>query len=404
MKLEQKHNIEQERIIPGPEHPVRIGISGSYGGMNLGDEAILQMITAELRRRFSAEIVVFSKNPENTVDHHDVERVLPVRELSRAEATGEIESLDLFILGGGGLLYDGDARHYLREVQIAKESGVPTMTWTIGAGPLDNPEDQRAVRRALSRADAVVVRDERDRRLLQDVGITRDISVTADPAFLMRPEPFTLDMLKGAGIDPDTCLIGLCIREPGPAAPNLAVEHYHSLLANAADFLVNRMNATVVFVPMERDQSDLQHAHGVISQMAAPQKARILCGEFTAGQVLGFMSHLEFAVGMRLHFLIFAALAGVPFVPLPYASKVEGFINELGISASRIQDLTAGRLLANIDHAWDERGELRSRVESRLPSLVERAGKTIDLAADLVRSSRLSTPRKAQMASAINLD
>jgi len=30
--------------------PYRIGITGSYGGLNLGDEAILQSIIAELRR------------------------------------------------------------------------------------------------------------------------------------------------------------------------------------------------------------------------------------------------------------------------------------------------------------------------------------------------------------------
>jgi polysaccharide pyruvyl transferase CsaB len=378
-------SLEQERISS-------IGISGSYGGMNLGDEAILQAITSELRRRLPVEIVVFGMDPEETVALHDVERSLPVRELSRAEVTEEVERLDLLVLGGGGLLYDGEARRYVREMEIAGELGIPVMTWAIGTGPLEDREDQRAVRRALNRADAIVVRDERDRRLLQDVGVARDVSVTADPALLMRPEPFTPEMLRGEGIVPGARLIGLSVREPGPAAPNLEVEHYHSLLANAADFLVDRIGATVVFVPMERRQSDLQHAYGVVSRMAAPQNARILCGEYTPGQVFGLMSHLEFAIGMRLHFLIFAALAGVPFVPLPYASKVEGFVNGLGIAALPVQDLDAGRLLARIDGAWDMRGELRSRVKERLPPLIERASKTVDLAAALVRNAVVANP------------
>jgi polysaccharide pyruvyl transferase WcaK-like protein len=145
------------------------------------------------------------------------------------------------------------------------------------------------------------------------------------------------------------------------------------------------MEATVVFVPMERHNSDLQRSHGVVSRMAAPHKARILRGEYTPRQVLGFMSHVEFAVGMRLHFLIFAALAGVPFVPLPYASKVEGLVDELGILALPFQDLTMGPLLAHIDRAWDRRDELRTRVGEHLPALVERASKTVDSAATLVR-------------------
>jgi hypothetical protein len=66
---------------------------------------------------------------------------------------------------------------------------------------------------------------------------------------------------------------------------------------------------------------------------------RFLRGEYTPGQVLRFMGYLEFAAGMRLHFLIFGALAGFPFVPLPYASKVEGFVEELGIPARPFRDL-----------------------------------------------------------------
>ncbi len=47
-----------------------IGISGSYGGLNLGDEAILQSITSELRSRLPVEITVFSPNAEDTLRRH----------------------------------------------------------------------------------------------------------------------------------------------------------------------------------------------------------------------------------------------------------------------------------------------------------------------------------------------
>src|SRR5687768_1699204 len=81
----------------------RVGISGSYGGLNLGDEAILEAIITELRRALPVEITVFSRHPEDTLARHHVERAVPVRELSRYEVLPEIERLDLFILGGGGI-------------------------------------------------------------------------------------------------------------------------------------------------------------------------------------------------------------------------------------------------------------------------------------------------------------
>src|SRR3954447_922207 len=88
---------------------LRIGISGSYGGMNLGDEAILAGILSQLRDSISAEVTVFSRNPRDTLARHAVERALPVRELTRREIVPEIERLDLLVLGGGGILYDRDA-------------------------------------------------------------------------------------------------------------------------------------------------------------------------------------------------------------------------------------------------------------------------------------------------------
>lgn len=43
--------------------PYRIAISGSYGGMNLGDEAILEGILSGLRGAVPAHVTVFSRNP-----------------------------------------------------------------------------------------------------------------------------------------------------------------------------------------------------------------------------------------------------------------------------------------------------------------------------------------------------
>src|SRR5690606_13383256 len=106
---------------------IRIGISGSYGGMNLGDEAILEGILGELRASIDADITVFSKNPKDTLARHDVERSVSPATMTRRERIPEIEQLDLFVLGGGGILYDAHAEEYLREVTIANQLGVPVL-------------------------------------------------------------------------------------------------------------------------------------------------------------------------------------------------------------------------------------------------------------------------------------
>src|ERR1700730_3388227 len=112
-------------ITPASDRVYKIGISGSYGGLNLGDEAILQSIVAQLRAAAPCDITVCSRDAQDTAARHKVERTVAVRDLSRDEVLPEIAGLDLFILGGGGILYDAAAQGYLRQEALAQEHHVP---------------------------------------------------------------------------------------------------------------------------------------------------------------------------------------------------------------------------------------------------------------------------------------
>jgi len=374
----------------------KIGITGSYGGLNLGDEAILQSILTQLRQEVpDAEITVFSRDAEDTKRRHKVERAVPVRKLSRAEVVPEVERLDLLLFGGGGILYDADARTYLREVLVAKEHGVPVMLYAVGAGPLGDPNVQKAVREALEGVAAITVREKSAQQLLEEAGVRREVVVTADPALLLKPEPLPRNVLKIEGLDGKRKLIGMSVREPGVAAPDLDPNVYHGLLANAADFMVDRFDADVVFVPMEASVLDSQHSHAVIARMLRAQRARVLNGEYTSGQVLSLMSHFSFVVGMRLHFLIFAALRSVPFVALPYAGKVAGFLEDLNMPAPPLNLVNPGRLCAHLDESWDERRALRATINKSLPALQERSRKTIQIALEVLNKGKTLAVVKA---------
>ncbi len=351
----------------------RIGISGSYGGMNLGDEAILEGILSGLRASVPAEVTVFSMNPADTLARHRVEHAVPVRTLTRKEVSPALKGLDLLILGGGGILFDGEAETYLREVLLAHEMGIPVLLYAISAGPLATSASRRAVRDALNVAPSTVitVRDRQGYRLLEDVGVTQEIHLAADPAFLLEPEELPLPALEAEGVRFDRPVVGFSVREPGPAAPDIEPEQYYALLANAADFVVERFDGEVVFVPMEK--FDVQHSHGVVAHMRYPERAEILKRRYTSRQILDLMGRFDFAVGMRLHFLIFAALRGTPFSPLPYASKVSGLIEDLQMDTPPLGSIGIGQLIGRIDRKWDTRDAVRAKINERLPELRRRA-------------------------------
>ncbi len=367
------------------QRPYRVGISGSYGGLNLGDEAILRGMVSELRRALPVEITVFSRDAEDTRQRHaEVARVVPVRKLSRDEVLPEVQRLDLFVLGGGGILFDGEAQIFLREVMLAHEHGVPVMIYAISAGPLRDPAVQRVVREALARAAVVTVRERGARQILEDVGVHREILVTGDPALLLKPDTLPREALKREGLDTGRQLVGMSVREPGAAAPEISEQLYHRLLADAADFMVDRYDADIVFVPMEPRMLDVQHCHAVVAQMLRAQRASVLKGAYTSSQLLALTRHFAFAVGMRLHFLIFASLQNVPFVALPYAPKVAGFLEDLQIETPPLAQVNAGRLIAYIDHAWDHRRQLQSRIKRAVPQLQARARQSNEIAVRLL--------------------
>jgi polysaccharide pyruvyl transferase CsaB len=356
---------------------LRIGISGSYGGMNLGDEAILDGILNQLRATVPADITVFSRNTSDTMARHQTEHVVAVRQLTRKEITPEVQKLDILILGGGGILYDQDAETYLREVFIAQQFKIPVAIYAISAGPLTRPAAREAVKLALNAAAVITVRDRQGYRLLEDVGVTRDIHLTADPALLLEPEELAIERLKAEGVQFDRHLVGFSVREPGPAAPDIDPEDYYALLADAADFVVERLDADVVFVPMEA--TDVRHSHAVVAHMKNAERSEILKRQYSPEQILDLVGRFEFVVGMRLHFLIFAALRGTPFTALPYASKVMGLLDDLGIETPPLGSIGIGQLLARIDRSWDKREEIRTAIKRQLPALQARARRTNEI-------------------------
>lgn len=179
-----------------------IGLLGSYGGLNIGDEAILTSILATLREAVPfAEVVVFSRDAAHTRGAHLADRVIDARR-GRCDAVNEeIAGLDVLVLGGGGLLYDREATEYLRHMRTAHRNGVPTVGYALGVGPLTTAEDRGAVREVVSVMTRVTVRDEESKRVLEEVGIERPIEVVADPALLLSPAPFPADQLSRDGVD-----------------------------------------------------------------------------------------------------------------------------------------------------------------------------------------------------------
>ncbi len=355
-----------------------VGVLGSYGGRNVGDEAILTALLDSVRAgRPDTRFVVFSRSPQHTRRVHPDVEVVGWEGVCREGISAHLRRLSVLVLGGGGILYDTEARRYLRTARTAQELGVPVFTYAVGAGPLTDESDCAWVRTVLSDAVEVTVRDEESKLVLEEAGLDRPVLVTADPALLLEPGGRGAALLRAEAVPRGVRLVGMSVREPGRAAEHLDEEGYHQLLASVGDFLVHRLDAHVVFVSMER--GDIRHAHAVASRMAEADRCTVLHGDHGPQEVLDIVKQLDLAVGMRLHFLIFAALAGIPLLPLPYAGKVFDFAQQVGAPALRgVVRETSGLLLAEVDRLWDERRARVADTAVRTAAMRLRAAQTAE--------------------------
>lgn len=218
------------------------------------------------------------------------------------------------------------------------------MIFVVGAGPLKEHAVQEHVQKSMDAASVVTVRDHPSLRVLEETGVKRTTMITPDPALLLTPEPLSAEVLQTKGITHRRRLVGLSVLKPEVAASDIREEHHHKLIANAADYLIERYDFDVVFVPMEL-KFDLHQAHSIIAKMIWPDHASIMQGDYTPGQIMTIMKRFEFVADMRIHFLIFAAHQGFSFISLPYAKKVLGFLEELMIQMPHY-DIMPGRLIA----------------------------------------------------------
>src|SRR5207245_9748984 len=106
----------------------------------------------------------FSSNTRDTERRHKV-RAIPIREMNKDEIIDELRRLDLFILGGGGILYDDSIEAYLRDVNWAKDLGIPVMIYAVSIGPLKAPESKQLITQVLNKIEKITKRERKEKRM-----------------------------------------------------------------------------------------------------------------------------------------------------------------------------------------------------------------------------------------------
>lgn len=286
-------------------------LNGYFGFDNAGDEAVLAAMLADLRSLApDAVFVATSGNPEQTRQTHGCEAI--GRQNPR-ELLSAIQGCDVFISGGGSLVQDvtsfRNVVYYTTLLRLAKMLGKKTMVYAQGVGPLNSSKSRKLARAMFQNADIVTVRDPDSANLLREIGVSREVEVTADPVWNL---PFEAQPKRAK-------TWGVALRS-WPGAPDNSLPR----LVGALRATANSQNATLRFLPMQPGPDNeilagLVNAGEILETRGA-----------SPGEILALAASFDLMIAMRLHALIFAASAGVPVVALNYDPKVASLATLLG--------------------------------------------------------------------------
>ncbi len=318
-------------------------MSGFFGALNVGDEAVCLAVAEGLRAESPGSLAIVTRNPRVTreftgLDANLVEGFYPTPAFwwNLRKYVTRLAHSERVVIGGGGILQDVHSWTtvvtHLLPGALGIAFGRPVVTVGLGVGPIQARWLRWLTGAVCRRMSLVQVRNPRSREELVACGVPAErIHLTSDvvPALDLKehahPRASELARVIGFGlrrwdglnetgvvalwneIAARGCRLKLLTYEPSGDRP-----FYEELLARCS--------------PECRAQSEIH----------IPTKLH---------ESIEALASVDALVAMRLHACVFAALVGAPFLALSYHHKVQQFVEELGLSHNL-------RSLEGVDSSW----------------------------------------------------
>lgn len=343
-------------------HPPLV-LMGSFGAGNVGDELLLAGFLAELQRcKPGSRVTIFSADPVATTRQHlaadpgragwQAVRGLPAgpRSLLANDfwpAVTALRAARAVVFPGGGLLTDSETPRavwvWSLPALVAHFLGKPVFWVGQSLGPLTRGWTRRLAAAVLRRAAGVSVRDSGSEPVALGLGVSSDrLAVEHDSAlFLARAWTPARRRLPRQIVK-----IAVAARD----FPTLSPAFWAEFTAGLAQLLRwKKQTVRLTFLPFEIGAHDdrvvWQKLRAKVPALSA-MRLEILPTEPAA--LLARLARFDCVVGLRLHSLVAARLAGVPAVGVAYSPKVAEFARQAGQICLPPEALTAASLVAAV--------------------------------------------------------
>ncbi len=360
-------------------------ISGYYGFDNSGDDSILKAIVGNLKElKPDIKILALSNNPVQTKSVYGVDSI---HRFNIPKIYKRLKRTSLLISGGGSLIQDVTSdkslAYYLLIIKMAQKTGTKVMLYSNGIGPIENKRNYGKIKDALDRADLITLRESSSVDELKKIGVTNpNITVTADPAFTLRPttDENTDSILIKTGLTPDADFVCISVRPWKTSGSG-----FENTIARAAEYINERYNLRSVFVPMQCPK-DTEITKRISDSL--PGCAYMAPENLTPTEILGLAKRAKMVIGMRLHMLIYAATVHTPVIGLIYDPKIKAIMDYIGqrytVPVDNINPVTLTRF---IDEIMANRAAITESIAKTAENAAKSARNTAKSAIELIENN-----------------
>lgn len=316
---------------------MRALLCGYYGEHNLGDDALLEVLLAQLPPGW--EPVVTAHDPAAL----QARGIAVVARRSLPQVLKALRGCSALVLGGGSLLQDSTSFrslfYYSALITAARLERKPVLLWAQGLGPLRRRRSRALVRGLLPLVQAASWRDRGSAQQAARWGCPGPVA--GDPVWA----------LPGAQWHGRGGPLVVCFR---PTA-QLQGQQWRPYL-DALGQLAERHQRQVIWLPLHRQQDtgllERLRRQGVLPPALAARSREVIAER--PREVIAMAADAGLVVAMRLHGLILAAIGGAPCAALSYDPKVAAAAEQLGCDCHGLELPPPGDLLQRWSAALDQ--------------------------------------------------
>jgi len=326
-----------------------------------------------------------------------------------------------------------------KDILLGVLLGKPVVMYAESIGPFKTKLACWLAGFTLNKVSLITLREEISKACLEEIGVMKpSIYLTADPSFLLKPAHRNRirGILLAEEIDSNnrpligiTISSGLHFKEEGKSKYASFIKALYNLLfqhllpekigkgilgviqgsrffvnfrsgyltrvepvTQIVDYLAEKLNATVVFIPHIQQEDSLVDDRGIsqeISQAARHRdRVKVITSYYSPEELKGIIGQRDLFITVRMHAGIGAMSQGIPTVLIPGADRHYGIVRMLGQERYICDSFASEELIPIIDDAWANREEIKSELKSRQEAIKEAASLNATLVKELLDSSK----------------